>query len=87
MAKKHFIIHPDTIFIAKVYGAIILGALFASYCDAKPVENNSLKQNQSTDDSVTVSRVLENVTDTTKLDLEHKQLIKNITHTKLEKQK
>ena len=87
MAKKRFVVHPDTIFVAKVYGAIILGAMLASYCDAKLAENERLKQNQSTVDSVVVSPVLENVTDTTKLDLNHKQLIKDITQTKLEKQK
>lgn len=87
MAKKRFVVHPDTIFIAKVYGAIILGALFANYCDARLAENKRLKQNQSMVDSVAGPRVLENVTDTTKLDLNHKQLIKDITQKKLEKQK
>lgn len=87
MAKKRFIVHSDTIFIAKVYGAIILGALFAGYCDAKLAENKSLKQNQSTVDSVAVSPVLENMTDTTKFDLEQKRLMENIARNKLENQK
>lgn len=87
MAKKRFVVHPDTIFIAKVYGAIILGAVLANYCDARLAENKRLKQNQSMVDSVAGPRVLENATDTTKLDLNHKQLIKDITQTKLEKQK
>lgn len=87
MAKKRFVVHPDTIFMAKVYGAIILGALFANYCDARLAENKRLKQNQSTVDSVAGPRVLENVTDTTKFDLEHKRVIQNVTQKKLEKQK
>ena len=90
MAKKRFVVHPDTIFIAKVYGAIIMGALVAlvaNCCDAKLAENKRLKQNQSMVDSVAGPRVLENATDTTKFDLNHKQLIKDITQTKLEKQK
>lgn len=90
MAKKRFVLHPDTIFIAKVYGAIILGALVAlvaNCCDAKLAENKPLKQNQSMVDSVAGPRVLENATDTTKFDLEHKRMIQNVTQKKLEKQK
>lgn len=86
MAKKRFI-HPDTMFVIKVYGAVILGAVFAHYCDARLAESQRLKESQSTVDSVEGSPVHENPTDTLETDAKQKRIIENIMHKRLEKQK